>query len=209
MILDETVQATGPDGLVESSVPFGRNGGRPTGRISRRQWLDAALDVLVSEGIDAVRVNELARRLKISKSGFYWHFRDRAELLQSMKRYWVEEFSQQIISEVLSQKGPIKERLRFVVRVIREKQSSKLDLAFTSWAQFDPEVRTLVESVRDMRIAFISELLSNSGFEEREIQSRARLFVIYFSWSEVMYPPNPDGLEGEDLDQILDVICGA
>ena len=60
-----------------------------------------------------------------------------------------------------------------------------------------------------MRIAFIGELLSDSGFEEREIQSRARLFVIYFSWSEVMYPPNPDGLEGEDLDQILDVICGA
>ena len=167
-----------------------------------------ALKVLVSDGVDAVRVNDLARRLEISKSGFYWHFRDRAELLEAMKQYWVEEFSQQIISEVLSLEGPVKERLRFVARAIREKESGKLDLAFTSWAQSDPDIRVLLDKVRDMRTAFISEVLSNSECEEREIPSRARLFVVYFSWSEVMFPPNSNGLKDEDLDQILDLICG-
>jgi len=35
------------------------------------------------------------------------------------------------------------------------------------------------------------------------------LLVVYFSWSEVMFPSAKEGLDGEDLDQILDVICGS
>ena len=207
--MNQKLQSTRPVGPVEKSNRVGRSGGRPTGRVSRRQWLDAALEVLVSEGVDAVRVNVLARKLKISKSGFYWHFRDRAELLGAMKVYWVEEFSQQIISEVLSQSGSVKDRLKYVARVIREKESGKLDLAFTSWAQSDPEVHTLIDKVRDVRVEFISDVLSGGETADREIQSRARLFVVYFSWSEVMFPSAKEGLDGEDLDQILDVICGS
>jgi AcrR family transcriptional regulator len=207
-ILQKTIKTAGQQSLVESGEPVGRSGGRPTGRVSKRQWLDMALKVLVSDGVAAVRVADLAKKLKVSKSGFYWHFHDRAELLGAMQLYWVDEFSQQTISEALALEGTLRNRLLGLIRIIREKESGKLDLAFTSWAQTDSDVRDLVDRVTEMRVDFVRTVLSELGFTAAKLNARARLFVVYFSWSEVMFDPAPDGLLGEELDQILDAITG-
>ena len=182
--------------------------GRATGRVSKSDWLNKALELLVSDGIDAVRIVDIARLLKVSKSGFYWHFKDRAELLEAMKHYWVDEFSRNFIEDASTDNGPLRKRLASLVGAIRKKQSGKLDLAFTSWAQTDPGVQEIVDRVRDMRIAFIKSLLSSAGLSGEELDSRARLFVAYFSWSEVMFEPKNGELAGEDLNRILDIIVG-
>jgi len=107
---------------------------------------------------------------------------------------------------ILALKGTLRNRLLGLIRKIREKESGKLDLAFTSWAQSDPDVRELVDRVAELRIGFVKDELSESGFTGPELNARARLFVVYFSWSEVMFKPAPDGLLGEELDQILNTI---
>lgn len=182
--------------------------GHPTGRVSKRQWLSTALDVLASKGVEGVRVAELARTLRISKSGFYWHFRDRDELLEELKTYWVDEHSQQIISEVLDQNDPLHNRLLKLVSLLRTKQSGKYDLAFTSWAKRDPLVHELLDKTRDMRIEFVKRLLSKDIRPGDELEARARLFVVYFSWSEVMFSQADTALEGEHLDKIVEIIAG-
>lgn len=182
--------------------------GRPTGRVSKRQWLAAALDALASEGVEGVRVACLARKLRISKSGFYWHFRNRDELLDEVKTYWVDEYSQQIISEVLDQDDPLGKRLLNLVSLIRTKQGGKYDLAFTSWAKRDPLVHELLDHVRDMRIEFVKRLLSKEFRPGDELEARARLFVVYFSWSEVMFRRVDKTLEGEPLHKIVEIIGG-
>lgn len=183
--------------------------GHPTGRVTKQQWLDAGLDVLATEGVDGVRVVDLSRMLHISKSGFYWHFKDRADLLEALQSYWIEEYSQQIISEVLEQEAPLMERLRNLVSLIRTRHTGRYDLAFTSWARRDPQVHALLDQVRDMRIAFVKRLLSEDLRNGEELEARARLFVVYFSWSEVMFRPANSALEGEPLDFILRIIAGA
>jgi AcrR family transcriptional regulator len=204
--VNKMVAATEQVSLVEIRRDNGKTAGRVTGRVSKRQWLNMALEVMIADGIDAVRVIDLARRLKISKSGFYWHFRDRMDLLESMKLYWVDEFSQHIISRILEQEGPLRERLLNVIRIIRTNRSGKLDLAFTSWGQRDPDVKGLVESVTAMRVEFIRKLLAETGCSGAELTARAQLFVVYFSWSEVTFTSTKDRFAGENLDEILDII---
>ena len=182
--------------------------GRPAGRVSKQDWLEKALEVFKSRGIDAVRVVDLARSLDVSKSGFYWHFKDRAELLEGMKRYWVDEFSRRFIDDTYAREGPLRERLVSLIRAIRASDSGRLDLAFTAWAQADPAVRETIDRVRDMRVSFIKDLLSKSDVSHEQLTTRARLFVVYFSWSEVMFEPNKHGLSREDLDTVLDIIVG-
>ena len=53
-------------------------------RVSKAEWLAQALEVLAAEGVQGVRVERLARDLGIAKAGFYWHFRDRRDLMQSI-----------------------------------------------------------------------------------------------------------------------------
>lgn len=185
-----------------------KTSGRPTGRVSKRDWLEKALETFVCGGIDAVRVVDLARQLHVAKSGFYWHFKDRGDLLEEMQKFWVDEFSRQFIEDTQVREESLRERLVALIREIRAKQSGKLDLAFTSWAQTDPNVRVLVDSVRDMRIAFVKDLLGQSGLNEEELTSRAQLFVVYFAWSDVMFGRDDRGLEGEDFAKVLDIIVG-
>ena len=47
-------------------------------------WLDLALTVLALEGVDHVTVLNLSERLRVSRSSFYWYFRNRDELLGAL-----------------------------------------------------------------------------------------------------------------------------
>lgn len=200
---------TGPASPVQSKDSASATGGRSTGRVTKRDWLDAGLHFLVAGGVDAVRINDLARHLEISKSGFYWHFTDRSGLLEAIKRYWIDEFSTQFIEHTRTQKGSLRERLVSLVHNIRKKESGKLDLAFASWAQSDASVRGLVDQVRDMRIAFAKEMLAETDAIDPELTTRANLFVIYFMWADNVLERGKDALVGEDLDRVLDIITGA
>ena len=51
----------------------------------------AARLALLHRGADGVRVEVLARELGVTKGSFYWHFRDRADLLEALLVEWEEE----------------------------------------------------------------------------------------------------------------------
>lgn len=155
-----------------------------------------------------MQVAKLSRNLNVSKSGFYWHFKDRDQLLEEMKTEWVSKYSRKIISDVLDLKPPLRARLEGLVHQIRNSESGKYDLAFVAWAKTDPAVRELVDQVRDMRVAFVRRLLSSKFDQDHELEARARLFVVYFSWSEVMFRPADEAIEDEPLDTILSIIAG-
>ena len=59
-------------------------------RLDSVAWMAAAFDVLAEGGIDAVRVEPLAKALNITKGSFYWHFADRRALLDAMLQSWME-----------------------------------------------------------------------------------------------------------------------
>ena len=51
------------------------------GRIDRTRIVEAALELLDQEGLAGVTTRKIAERLGVKSSSLYWHFRDRAELL--------------------------------------------------------------------------------------------------------------------------------
>lgn len=206
--MNEKIQPTRHMSPADSSEKANPRRGRATGRVSKQQWLDMALGVLCSNGIEDVRVVNLAEQLNISKSGFYWHFKNREELLDDMKAYWVEEFSQKIISEVLNEDKSLHEKILMLAQMIREKKSGQFDLAFTAWAQRDPSVQELVDGVRDIRVVFVKKLLADTGCIGIELEARARLLVVYFSWSEIVFGQKSGGLEGEPLEEIAKILAG-
>ncbi len=53
-------------------------------KATRDDWLDIALSVLAVEGVDRVTVLSLSERLGVSRSSFYWYFKNRDELLDAL-----------------------------------------------------------------------------------------------------------------------------
>ena len=155
--------------------------------VSKAEWLARALEVLAAEGVQGVRVERLARDLGIAKAGFYWHFRDRRDLLQSMLDYWTHEFTAVITENPKLRTGDPKKRLYDTMVMILDHDLTKYDLGIRDWAAHDPDAAKAVRSVYRMRLEFVRGIFSELGFRGQQLEMRARLFVCYHSWEQAMF----------------------
>ena len=56
--------------------------------LERQDWIDAARRMLTAKGVERVRVDALARTLRITRGSFYWHFSSRKALLDALLADW-------------------------------------------------------------------------------------------------------------------------
>ena len=159
-----------------------------SGRVSKGQWLELALKTLDDEGIEAVRVERLAKKLGIAKSGFYWHFKDRRDLLNQLLEYWVHEFTEVVSGNPMLASLKASERLLEVSSMIDRNSLGSLDLVIRAWAKSDPEAEAVAAKVTQMRLRYIRGILEELGFEGDEAEMRTRLFVSYEASERTMFP---------------------
>ena len=157
-------------------------------RVSKDQWLKKALNLLESKGVEAIKIENLARELNISRSGFYWHFKNRQDLLDHLLDFWVREYTGVVSNDPDIMQLDPKKRLLTVMEMIRDNQLTKYDLAMTSWAMLDSQVHKVVKRVVKMRLDYIRSIFAELGFEGDELEMRTRLFVCYHSWEDTMFP---------------------
>ena len=157
-------------------------------RVSKNQWLEMGLELLEREGIGAVRVDRLARELGTSRSGFYWHFKDRSELYRDMLEYWAHEDTEVVANNPELQHGSPKGRLRKTMEMILEHDLTRYDLAIRGWAKTDPKVAKAFKHGYRLRHEFIGARFAEMGFEGADLEMRTRLLVTYESWEVHGFP---------------------
>ena len=165
---------------------------RKNKRVSKKQWLIKALDTLESSGVEAVKIERLANAFGISRSGFYWHFKNRQDLLAHLLDYWVRRYTGVVTDNPDVVKLDPKKRLLTTMEMIRDKHLTKYDLAMTSWAKLDSHVHKVVKKVVKMRLDYLRVIFAELGFEGDELEMRTRLFVCYHSWEDTMFPDLTD-----------------
>lgn len=148
-------------------------------RVSKSDWLDAALDALKEGGIEAVRVERLAAKLQIAKSGFYYHFRDKEDLQQKLLDHWLALDGSPLLRERLLTSMEPKERLVIVAEIVDEAQLSKFDAAIRQWARKNTKVRRIWRKEMGKRLDHIRSIFSDLGFEGDDLEMRVRTFVGY------------------------------
>lgn len=145
----------------------------------RAQWLSAGLDALRTGGAAAVRVERLATRLGITKGSFYWHFRNRDELLEALLEHWAREMTDAEFERVQSMGGGLRERLRALAEDVLEKGMGRYDPAIRSWARQDRKVAAAVAQVDRRRVCALTGFFEQGGFGAGEARVRARLFYAF------------------------------
>jgi len=156
-------------------------------RASKSDWLSVALELLASDGVAGVQVQKMARKLGIAKSGFYWHFRDRDDLLQQLLDYWSQEFTAVVTANPTLREGDPAKRLLQAMNMILEYDLAKYEIAIRAWAETDPAVAAKVQEVYQQRFDFVASVLADVGFKGQELTVRTRLFLCYHTWAPVMF----------------------
>ena len=145
-----------------------------TKRLSAAAWTEMALRVMASDGVEAVRVEPLARALEVTKGSFYWHFADRQALLDSVLDEWELSATLEVIKTVEEAHETPRERLRELTRVVFG-HGGPLDKAVRAWAAHDENAADAVSRVDATRYGFVRRLLEEHGLPEDTAAVRARL----------------------------------
>ncbi len=144
-------------------------------------WIRAAFARLSSEGIEAVRIELLARDLGVSKGSFYWHFQDREELLAKMFDRWENDEISWLDETVITPKAAAR-WARFVHRCT-DPQLARMESAMRAWSRRDEKVAARIATIEKRRIAHISSVLRAIGFAAPAAESWAEItLLVYLGW---------------------------
>lgn len=154
------------------------SGKTPKRPLDRNAWLRKALDVLFSYGIAQVKIEVLARKLKLTKGSFYWHFKNREDLLRSMVDWWRDNQLQFIsrLDRTLDDPAAV---IKAVIAFTQHTDDSNHDIAMREFARFNKYAARAVVEVDERRIAFLAELFRAAKFSDAEAVLRARALYFY------------------------------
>lgn len=174
-------------------------------RFSREEFLARALEVLSEEGEGKLRIDRLVSVLGVTKGSFYWHFKDRADFVHSLARYWAKTSTDIVVSFLATAPEDPAGRLRAIIGLVIRRDLTRWDLAMRSWATHETEVAAIVREVDQTRLKTVRGLFQRIGFEGRELDTRTRLFVTYLIFESALLERESRRRRIERVDRLLEI----
>jgi AcrR family transcriptional regulator len=159
-------------------------------RLDAAAWIAAAFDALAAGGIDAVRVEPLAKALGITKGSFYWHFADRGALFDAMLAAWADGRIAAIREQAAGRGEPAAVLRALADLYIRHAnvRGLSIELAIRSLARADERAANAVRSVDRERLQHVAQLFAGLGWPRAEAQARSVLFYSYLFGQSLLDP---------------------
>lgn len=148
--------------------------------LGREAWIVAAREALIRDGIRGVEVGKLARRLKVTRGGFYWFFNGRKQLLDELLVDWEQNNSAafRALLKTPDRNGMAAFQAVVDIWVNETGYSPAWDSAVRDWARVSAKVARAVRRVDDERIDVLKQLFLDMGHPDEEAFIRAR--ITYF-----------------------------
>lgn len=145
---------------------------------SQQDWIDGAVQALGNGGIDAVRVEPLAKSLGVSKGSFYHHFQNRRALLLAVLDQWELLGTSAIIHQTEQASNKPAGRLAALVRLscTPDVLGDAVETSIRSWASSDEIARTVVARVDQRRLDYVTALLEETGMKRALAKRRTAMF---------------------------------
>lgn len=155
--------------------------GRGPQRTTREDWINTALDTLISEGVDSVKVLTLAEKLDCARSSFYWYFKNRSELLESLLDHWQSTNTKSVIDKANLDASSINAALInvFDCWVDENLFDTSLDFAVREWARRSGTVRRALDLSDYYILEALTRMFERHDYPASEAATRAR--IVYFT----------------------------
>lgn len=148
-------------------------------KLTREDWIAVARKVVVKSGIEDVKVDRLAKRMKVTRGSFYWHFEDRQALLDALLDDWRGRNIREI-EQITARWATTPLDFVEVIRIWLGEDPivPQFDAAIRAWARKSPAVARLVHETDDAWVALLRSHFTRMGMGADESLVRAR--IVYF-----------------------------
>jgi AcrR family transcriptional regulator len=156
-----------------------KRAGNRSERLGAADWIRAAREELIRHGILAVKVDRLARRLRVTRGSFYWHFSSHRDLLEQLLKSWVATNTapfKRLLTSGLDGYG----KFQAVVDLwlSEDEYDPKFDTAVREWARVSSHLARVVRHADEERIEVMRQIFLDLGYEREDALVRAR--ITYF-----------------------------
>ena len=147
-------------------------------RLTRDDWIKASRRLLMQSGIEEVKVDVLATRLKVTRGSFYWHFKNRKDLLDALLQSWRDHKERELATvEVRWPDGGAAEVAR--VWLSEEASYPRFDMAVRFWGWRSKPVAAAIRAVDDRWIEFFASRFRAEGQSPTESFIRGRVLYLH------------------------------
>ena len=98
-------------------------------RLNQESWIRGALELLITTGVEGLKIVLLAEYLGVTSGSFYWHFKNRRELYDALLDYWDKEMTDAAIEAGNSFVGLPEERIWNLMEQVMGAGFARYDLA--------------------------------------------------------------------------------
>ena len=169
-------------------------------RLSADDWALAALDVIAEQGLAAVAVEPLARRLGVTKGSFYWHFPSREALLVAALERW-EKTEQETVFGQLEAVSEPRARLKALFQLVAHELKPHVIYSELLKALDHPVVKPVLSRVSERRLDYLTATYRQAGLGRVDAQNRARLlYAAYVGFLQLSLQLGQPRLHHDEFD---------
>ena len=145
-------------------------------KVTRADWLNIAMDVLIGDGVERVKILTLAGRMGVSRSSFYWYFKSRQDLLDALLKHWEETNTAAMVAQADAPAETITAAVCNVFRCTANPAlfNTALDFAVRDWARRSGPVRRLLDRSDARRVEALTAMFLRYGYPQAEAVTRGR-----------------------------------
>ena len=123
-----------------------------------------------------VKILPLAKKLNLSRTSFYWFFKDREELLAALLARWREKNTGSIVRQSEAYAETLAEAMLNVFDCWLDPAlfDSRFEFAVRSWALQSDEILAEVRKADEMRMTALARMFVRFGHNENTADVRAR-----------------------------------
>jgi AcrR family transcriptional regulator len=158
-----------------ASLPVAEKQGKSTESLTRDDWISAAWDMLGENGLDGVRVEPLARRLGVTKGSFYWHFKDRQQLMEALLDRWFSIWDDQMLPDMEEAANPA-DRIWALFESVLGRLTRGQTVSLRMMSHSDADVARRIDERDAQRLSFLTSQLVEIGFAPSEARVRGQVY---------------------------------
>jgi AcrR family transcriptional regulator len=149
---------------------------KTTSKLGRQDWLTIGLKALIEKGVNAVRVDPLAKKLNVTRGSFYWHFTTRDDLLEAILQEWETLNTKRVIEQIEAIGNDPDAKLMALLEVAAQ-DDNRLEKAVRVWAANDVKAAVATARIDQQRLDYLQNLFLQLGFSATDARVRAQ--VVY------------------------------
>jgi AcrR family transcriptional regulator len=152
---------------------------------SKEDWLKLGEELFGHGGKEALVVEQMSASLNVSKTSFYWHFKNKENFTKAVVEYWRKTRTYDFIEIANRELEPIDKLKSLIKLCFSSTPTGDFSYYLRKLSKKDAKYRKIIQEIELERICYVESLFQQCAVEPDKCQLMADIFYNYFvGWQE-------------------------